>query len=141
MTNTIDKYKTGIISVIVFLAGIGGGVLIDDEPVYLTQEQIDNSYVCDITQKLAICPGTVTHPEPLSPSGTSCYFNNGERDTYTRCTGGTFIPLTTAAELKGVSISQYLQQSINKPTPEPKPEQPNPTGKQQRCNPQGCTDI
>jgi len=136
MTDTIDKYKSGIIAIVSFMAGIG--LFAAGDQVFLTQEQIDNSYVCDTTQKLAICPGTVTHPEPLSPSGTSCYFNNGDRDTYTRCTGGTFIPLTTAAELKGVTISQYLQQSINKP----EPEQIRPPASKEICchtDPKICT--
>lgn len=139
---TIDKYKTGIIAVIMFMAGLGGGVSIDGEQVFLTQEQIDNSYVCTTTQKLAICPGTETHPDPLSPSGASCYFNNGEKDTYTRCSKGTFIPLTEAAEQKGVSISQYLQSSINTPEPEPEYKPPSKhTGNQEICTPEGCTDI
>lgn len=138
MNETIDKYKTGIIGLIFLLAGFGGGTL-------LTQEQIDNSYVCTSNEKLAICPGTVTHPDPLSSSGISCYYNNGERDTYSRCSGGVFMPLVDYADLKGVTIDEFLQGAINEPAPEP--EQPqehdriNPSGKRQICNPDGCVDI
>lgn len=135
----IDKYKTGIIAVISLLAGMG--LLIAGEQVFLTQEQIDNAYVCTSNEKLVICPGTETHPEPLSPSGVSCYFNNGERDTYTRCTGGVFMPLAEYAYLKGVTINEFLLGAVNTPEqPEEQPE-PTPSGRQQICNPQGCVDI
>jgi len=138
----IDKYKTGIIGVLLFIAGLGGGLELAGEQLYLTQEQIDNSYVCTSNQKLAICPGTETHPEPLSPSGASCYFQNDEpRDTYTRCSNGIFIPLVDAAENKGVSISQYLQSAINTPYPEQAPDQihkPSDKTGSGVCNSEGC---
>lgn len=140
MTETIDKYKSGIIAVIGFLAGVG--LFVAGDQIFLTQEQIDNAYVCTSNEKLAICPGTPSHPEPLSPSALSCYYTNDEpRDTYTRCSGGVFMPLVEYADLKGVTIDEFLQGAINEPDPTPSPEQPsNPSGKQQICNQSGCVD-
>ena len=129
----IEKYKTGIIGLILLLAGFGGASV-------LTEDQIEHAYVCTSNEKLAICTGTPTHPEPLSGTGASCYFTNEEpRDTYSRCSNGYFMPLVEYAELKGVDPISFLQQEINVPeTPE---SVQKPSGKQQRCTPEGCVDI
>ena len=135
MAELIDKLKAGIIGFVLILAGFGGAT-------YLTQDQIDNGFVCTSTEKLAICTGTPTHPDALSTTSSSCYYTNGEpRDTYTRCTDGIFVPLKDYAASKGVTIDQFLLGALNE---EPEQEQEQNTKPSDKtgggvCDNTGCT--
>lgn len=114
MTETIDKYKTLIIAFIVGLAGMGAGTTITQSELDTIYEQMEDVYVCDSTGIPAYCPGTLTHPEPLSPSALSCYYTNDEpRDTYRRCTGGVYVPVVEYSEQYDIDIFDLVYESLN----------------------------
>lgn len=134
-----------ILAALLVGAAAGGSVL--------TADQFRDAYVCTATDKPRFCTGTATHPEPLSPSGQSCYFTNeAGKDTYSRCTGtdasgaaGYYQPLKDYAIANGIDPQAFMHNAMNQPEPEPETEPPQNTQKpgamQELCIPGHLTCV
>ena len=114
----MDKKQAGVIGLIALIAGFGGSEV-------LTVDQISNAYVCELTEDIGIF-------DHLSTSGkTAYYINNDGLEESVRCqvgrTYGLWIPLTEYAESKGVSVEQFMVNTMSE-TPD----------KAEVCGRQGC---
>ncbi len=97
-----DKILKGIIGLVGILLGLGGSVV-------FSQDQIDNSYVCTVNERLGVFEGNDRHPEALSDtSKTGYYINSDGEDKYSVCRNGYWKSLKDYAYDKGVSPDTFL---------------------------------
>ena len=96
----IDKTKTGLIGAITLLL-VFGGVL------YFSPEQLDNAYICDLTEEIGIFYGGI------SKTGLTAYPYEENRTNYVRCkkdgVKGVWIPLKEYAKENEINESDLIK--------------------------------
>jgi len=140
----IEKYSTLIIAFIMGIAGIGAGTTLNQSEIDTIYDQMEDVYVCDSTGIPAYCPGTPTHPEPLSGTSVSCYYTNDEpRDTYSRCSKGIYVPVVEYSEQNGVDIFSLIYEALNLEQSQEQKQKTPSTSKKELCytNPRICYEI
>jgi len=100
----IDKTKTGLIGLISLLAVFGG-------TLYLTPEQLANTYYCSASEEIGIFYGGV------SGTGLTAYPYKENRTDYERCNKagikGVWIPLVDYAEEMGIDPMLIINEPKN----------------------------
>lgn len=99
---------TAIITLLISLGGFGGYT-------YMTQEQFENAYYCELTEQVGIFAGG------LSGTGTRGYPNVDNRKGYKDCYDGSdrkpWIPLKEHAEKMGIDPMSFIINSNKQPSP------------------------
>ncbi len=99
MVEKETKIWSGLIGLIGLLIGFGGST-------YLSADTIDNTYVCNINEKLGVF-------DRLTSSHKSGYYIDELGDERRKvCTNGQWIPLNEYAKQKGVDPQTYLEPEV-----------------------------
>lgn len=121
MENVKEKVKTGIVAILLMLAGFGGSQV-------LTPDQLDNAYICPLNDNIGVF-------HRLSSSGkTGYYYDVDNNEIRASCRSGrTYEPwmsLKQYAEEKGVNLIEQEQQQAQR------------MGSNIiNCNPDGCVEV
>ncbi len=98
-TNQTITY--GILGILSLAIAAFGGTM------YLTEDQLDNAYVCSVNEQVGFFYGGI------SGTAYTAYPYSENRTDYERCiqdgNKGNWIPLKEYAEARGISIDQLLQ--------------------------------
>lgn len=121
-----NKIQKGIIGILSLLVVFGGAM-------YLTQDEFDNAYVCDLTEEVGIFYGGISN------SGLTGYPHAENRTEYKRCKkdgiNGDWIPLSIYLEEQGISFNDLLEKKIISNPPAPA------EGIKWECSPKECVRI
>lgn len=121
-----DKLAYGLIGTLLLIVGFGGSQL-------LTQDQLDNAYVCTTNENVAI------FQRLSSTTKTGYYIDDNGIEQSIVCRNGFWISLKEYALSKGVSIDSLLQKSLIVGESNFTSQWKDVT--QYRCNNQGCEVI
>lgn len=98
----MENTTKGVIGVLALLAVFGGGI-------YLTQDQVDNSYYCPSTGEWGIFYGGI------SSTGLTAYPHAENRSDYVRCTNSKWVLLKDYAAELGIDSDQLINQPVQEP--------------------------
>lgn len=115
-----NKIAYGIIGVLSLLSIFGG-------TLYLSESELDNTYICTINNNTGIFYGGI------SGTGLTAYPYKENRTDYERCYGGEWIKLETYIEEFGSIGNQIII--------EEKREEIKYNGREWICNPSECKEI
>ena len=116
-----NKIKYGIVGALSLLMIFGG-------TMYLTQQELDNSYYCPATGQWGIFYGGI------SGTGLTAYPYAENKTNYARCTNSKWVLLKNYAEELGLNTSQLIEQKIV-------PEIQGVWGNQYSCNQIECVEV
>ena len=123
MENKITYGLIGILSLIV--AALGG-------TIFLTEDQLDNAYICSINQNIVIA-------DHLSSTTKTAYWIDEEGEDRSQvCRLGYWLPLVQYAEDNNLDLNILLQEGLNE---EIKAEVPQGSGGSYRCDSEKCVRI
>jgi hypothetical protein len=89
-----DGIQKGIIGILALLFGFGGTML-------LTQDQIDNAYICTANEKIGFF-------DSFSSTMKTGYWSEDGQDFSSVCRGGEWVKFTEYARAKGVDPETFL---------------------------------
>ena len=102
MVKLADNKVTGIIGLVMLLAGFGGSQ-------FISQDSLSSIYVCSASIQYGIFYGGI------SSTGLIAYPYSQNRTGSVKCTGGVWMSLVDYAKLNNVGIESFIQISVPQP--------------------------